>query len=138
MKTPDAWLLVGLLVLAPVLMGQAPLDVTVPAPPDGGTNLDSDGDGIRNGVDNCPMTKNQMQTDSDMDGIGDACDNCPQTTDINQSDRDGDDVGDACDNCPDTKNSGQKDSDNDGTGDACESTDAGVDAFTEDGREHAT
>ena len=35
--------------------------------------LDSDGDGIEDGIDNCP-NHNPGQGDLDMDGIGDACD----------------------------------------------------------------
>lgn len=34
---------------------------------------DTDGDGIRDGCDNCPATYNPDQADSDGDGIGDAC-----------------------------------------------------------------
>lgn len=39
--------------------------------------LDSDGDGIADGLDNCPTTFNSDQADTDGDGIGDACDPCP-------------------------------------------------------------
>ena len=36
--------------------------------------LDTDGDGIFNGRDNCPLVSNSNQLDTDGDGIGDACD----------------------------------------------------------------
>ena len=39
-------------------------------------SVDSDGDGVDNGVDNCPGIPNSGQEDSDGDGIGDACDPC--------------------------------------------------------------
>ncbi len=35
---------------------------------------DTDGDGIADLLDNCPVTENSSQTDTDGDGQGDACD----------------------------------------------------------------
>jgi hypothetical protein len=34
---------------------------------------DSDGDGFRDGADNCPLVANPTQSDCDGDGVGDAC-----------------------------------------------------------------
>ncbi len=104
---------------------------------------DSDGDGIADGSDNCPLTYNPLQEDYDGDLIGDSCDlctdsdndgygdpgfpintcdvdNCPTTYNPNQEDYDGDSVGDSCDNCIYTYNPDQADSDSDGIGDACD------------------
>jgi hypothetical protein len=63
--------------------------------------LDDDGDGVLNSIDNCPDAHNPDQKDSDGDGIGDACDNCPKVANPGQEDTDngglGDGLGDACD-----------------------------------------
>jgi hypothetical protein len=42
-----------------------------------GVAIDSDGDGIPDGCDNCPANPNPDQLDADGDGRGDACDPCP-------------------------------------------------------------
>lgn len=38
------------------------------------TNPDSDGDSISDGIDNCPLTANTLQSDANSNNIGDACD----------------------------------------------------------------
>lgn len=107
---------------------------------------DTDGDGIPDSQDNCPVDPNADQKDHDGDGIGDACDddrdgdgivndvdNCPDVPNTDQADQDGDGIGNACDddrdgdgipnaqdNCPDVSNEGQADLDKDGIGDACD------------------
>jgi hypothetical protein len=58
--------------------------------------LDSDGDGVPDINDNCPLALNPTQVDSDGEGIGDACDNCPAVSNPDQADVDGDGIGDAC------------------------------------------
>jgi hypothetical protein len=61
---------------------------------------DADGDGVEDGVDNCPEQPNGDQLDADADGFGDACDNCPGDPNPGQEDTFGTaGVGDACD-CP--------------------------------------
>lgn len=61
---------------------------------------DSDGDGVPDDVDNCPLVSNGDQMDSDDDGVGDACDNCPLTPNQDQADSNANGIGDACDNPP--------------------------------------
>ncbi len=63
----------------------------------GGVCIDTDGDGLCSGDDNCPEEANPDQTDVDGDGVGDVCDNCPQTPNPAQDDTDGDGIGDVCD-----------------------------------------
>ncbi len=75
-------------------------------------STDSDGDGIFDTQDNCPVVANPSQTDADNDGIGDNCDS------LIDSDRDG--LSDSLDNCPLIANSDQRDIDNDTLGDACD------------------
>ncbi len=41
--------------------------------------IDSDGDGVIDSLDNCPLVYNPSQADSDGDGVGDACE-CPPNT----------------------------------------------------------
>jgi hypothetical protein len=43
--------------------------------------FDTDGDGLDDGLDNCPDDPNPLQEDMDGDGIGDACDDCPLALD---------------------------------------------------------
>ena len=47
------------------------IEVTVQIP-------DTDGDGVSNTFDNCPLDANPGQEDADGDGVGDVCDTCPQ------------------------------------------------------------
>lgn len=108
--------------------------------------IDSDGDGITDDEDNCPMLANPDQADTDGDGKGDTCDedidgdgigneqdNCPLVANSDQLDLDDDGLGDACDidldgdginndadNCPNLYNPNQIDVDMDGIGDACD------------------
>jgi hypothetical protein len=73
-------------------------DVPVDLPLD----KDSDGDGIVDGLDNCPTVSNADQHDEDKDGVGDACDPCPQIPHEDLTDTDGDHIPDACDPHPNT------------------------------------
>lgn len=88
---------------------------------------DSDGDGVFDAVDNCPINFNPNQLDTDLDLIGDVCDNCLNIANPDQLDFDLDHIGDACDNCRYLSNSDQIDSDCDGVGDACDQCPGGND-----------
>jgi cytosine/adenosine deaminase-related metal-dependent hydrolase len=107
---------------------------------------DKDGDGVKDGEDNCPDVFNpkrpmndNKQADTDGDKVGDECDPCPldpDTTDcktkFDPNDRDKDGIANDADNCPDVANKDQKDSDSDNIGDACDPCpqQAGTCAFT--------
>ena len=43
---------------------------------------DGDGDGLADGLDNCPEVANEDQADGDGDGLGDACDARPENADF--------------------------------------------------------
>lgn len=63
--------------------------------------LDTDGDGVRDELDNCVMVTNASQADEDRDTLGNACDNCPLAANPEQQDiGDGDGIGDRCDPHP--------------------------------------
>ena len=62
--------------------------------------VDTDGDGVPDETDNCPLVQNAGQADGDEDGSGDACDNCPEVPNTDQTDSDSDGTGDECDECP--------------------------------------
>jgi photosystem II stability/assembly factor-like uncharacterized protein len=82
---------------------------------------DTDGDGVIDTEDNCPLTPNSDQSDLDSDGVGDVCEVS------NDPDTDGDGVSDDKDQCPDTPqgesvdangcSASQKDTDGDGVSD---------------------
>jgi hypothetical protein len=102
-----------------------------------------DGDGLANGLDNCPMAPNFSQMDTDGDVFGNACDddddgdgvldivdNCPLVSNPAQGDpsliagcdldNDADGVLDSIDNCPEVANPDQLDTNGDLLGDLCD------------------
>jgi hypothetical protein len=112
---------------------------------DGSPAADSDGDRVRDALDNCPDDPNPYQQNADRDGRGDVCDpdadddgipdvedNCPLVHNPLQSDTDDDGIGEACDdddrdgivnrtdNCRNVFNPGQGDFDDDRAGDVCD------------------
>lgn len=107
------------------------------------TDTDSDGDGIANQEDNCPLDPNPGQTNADADAYGDACD-CTYSDESclieslqsgncsNGRDDDGDQLADAADpNCrverADNANCGDSiDNDGDGLLDCQEASCAGA------------
>ena len=106
---------------------------TRPGEYEGSTASDIDGDGVDNGLDNCPEIFNPVRTfddgeqaDGDEDGVGDVCDPCPLDAGVTTCtppdpyDRDGDGVADDGDNCPLVANAEQEDADGDNVGDACD------------------
>lgn len=64
--------------------------------------VDTDGDGVKDTVDNCPTVANAAQYNEDGDRFGDVCDPCPPVADNAPPDGDGDGVADACDPRPST------------------------------------
>ncbi|MFQ5453975.1 MAG: M28 family peptidase, partial [Candidatus Zixiibacteriota bacterium] len=83
------------------------------------SELDSDGDGVNDSSDNCPLVYNPNQLDTDSDNVGDSCDNCLTDANSDQADNDSDNIGNVCDNCSDIANEDQADTNGDGIGDAC-------------------
>lgn len=81
---------------------------------------DGDGDGVEDGLDNCPVTANADQVDDDADGIGNAC----EANGAPDADRDG--RPDTADNCRDVWNVNQADDDRDGLGNVCDPTPRGT------------
>ncbi len=61
-----------------------------------GANLDEDGDGVPDKIDNCKSDKNPDQKDADSDGVGDVCDNCKDLANTDQADGNKNSVGDVC------------------------------------------
>ena len=62
-------------------------------------SADTDGDGIPDESDNCPLKFNPNQEDRDFDGVGDSCDNCIQVPNPDQADSDMDGIGNVCESC---------------------------------------
>lgn len=85
---------------------------------------DTDGDGVGDNTDSCPVDYNPDQVDSDGDNVGDACDLFPLDP-TEAFDSDGDGVGDNADAYP-TNNAASVDTDNDGSPDtwntSCDTT----------------
>jgi hypothetical protein len=110
----------GLYTTTIEVTGDDPANPEVLVPVTLEVGADPDGDGVRDGLDNCPAAANPDQADGDGDGVGDVCDRCPGFPAPPQPDADGDGVGDACDVCPAIADPAQPDGDRDGVGDACD------------------
>lgn len=70
---------------------------------------DTDGDGVRDTLDNCVTVANPDQADENRNGLGDVCDDYDKDGIINSKD-----------NCPSHPNRNQLDTDHDGKGDVCD------------------
>jgi Thrombospondin type 3 repeat len=81
-------------------------------------DVDDDGDGVDDAVDNCALISNSAQNDLDGDATGDVCD----------VDDDGDGLADSRDNCRFVPNRNQADRNGNGIGDACDEASAGAPA----------
>jgi hypothetical protein len=68
----------------------------VPETACGAPGSDTDGDGVPDLNDVCPLLADPGQTDPDRDGRGTVCDNCPGAANPAQQDADGNGTGDAC------------------------------------------
>ena len=91
------------------------------------SELDSDGDGVTDTMDNCPDMPNPDQADDNGNGVGNACEVAPTETPTSvppsttpKPDSDGDGVADSVDNCSDVPNLDQADDNGNGVGNACE------------------
>jgi hypothetical protein len=81
-----------------------PLTMLEPLP-----RADTDGDGVIDAVDNCPLIQNSTQTNTDGDSLGDACD----------PDLDNDSIVNGLDNCPFNPNPMQEEGGVPGLGAVC-------------------
>ena len=90
--------LIGLTLMVVGCTGAEPLGLERKAPRPLAALLggDSDGDGVPDAVDSCPL---DPANDADGDGVCGNLDNCPLIANSNQADSDGDGLGDACDPC---------------------------------------
>jgi hypothetical protein len=95
------------------------LDPPVAVPDDVNEIIDTDGDGIADVADNCPMVKNADQTDTDRNEVGDVCEGCMTLPLRATDDDDGDMIKDNLDNCFGMPGN-QTDADGDGIGIACD------------------
>ena len=63
----------GTALAQPVAKKETAVDMLILAPP----GIDSDGDGVPDSIDNCPLVPNPDQADADGNGTGDACQAAP-------------------------------------------------------------